>query len=402
MLAIAVAWFFLQADPYATGMKALDDGKFELAADSFRKAIEADPKDHTAHFNLALAFTMLNKDAEALAEYRKTLEMKPGLYEAQLNAGMLLMKMKQPAEALPLLEGAAAEKPGELRPNYFLGAAQLGTAAYDLAEASFRKALQIDPKSADAELGLGQALAREGKLADAAPHYRAAAMLDPELRPALLELAQLQEQAGESSEAIAIYQEFPDHPMAKERLGALLLARKQYSDAIPQLEAAYQKDASAANRSRLAAAYVLNGNSEKALPLLDQAVTAEPANYDLRMMYGRALRDRRQYPRAAAQFEEATKLKSDQPASWNELAGMLYLAGGLEPAYQAFERARTLGDGSAGNAFMRAIILDKLRQLKPALEAYRQFLALSQGKQPDQEFQARQRSRIIERELEKR
>ena len=55
-----------------------------------------------------------------------------------------------------------------------------------------------------------------------------------------------------------------------------------------------------------------------------------------------------------------------------------------------------------GNWFFRAIILDKLKQLKPALEAYQQFLSLSQGKNPDQEFQARQRVRIIQRELEKR
>jgi hypothetical protein len=39
--------------------------------------------------------------------------------------------------------------------------------------------------------------------------------------------------------------------------------------------------------------------------------------------------------------------------------------------------------------------------LKPALEAYQRFLALSNGKSPDQEFQARQRVRLLQRELEK-
>jgi hypothetical protein len=38
--------------------------------------------------------------------------------------------------------------------------------------------------------------------------------------------------------------------------------------------------------------------------------------------------------------------------------------------------------------------------LKPALEAYQQFLAMSKDKFPDQEFQARQRVRIIRHELE--
>ncbi len=52
-------------------MKALDDGKYEAAAQSFSKAVAADPKDYTAHFHLALAYSLLNRDAEGVAEYRK-------------------------------------------------------------------------------------------------------------------------------------------------------------------------------------------------------------------------------------------------------------------------------------------------------------------------------------------
>jgi len=50
---------------------------------------------------------------------------------------------------------------------------------------------------------------------------------------------------------------------------------------------------------------------------------------------------------------------------------------------------------------MRAVILDKAHQLKPALEADRQFLAIRHGN-PDQEFQARHRARITQHELERR
>ena len=81
---------------------------------------------------------------------------------------------------------------------------------------------------------------------------------------------------------------------------------------------------------------------------------------------------------------------------------MLYLTGDLQPALAAFDKARGLGDETPGNWFLRAIILDKLKQLKPALEAYQHFLTLSREKNTDQEFQARQRIRIIQRELEKR
>ncbi len=40
-----------------------------------------------------------------------------------------------------------------------------------------------------------------------------------------------------------------------------------------------------------------------------------------------------------------------------------------------------------------------MHQLKPAIAAYRQFLETDGGKMQDQEFQARQRIRIMENEL---
>jgi Tfp pilus assembly protein PilF len=403
MWAVAVALLLLQTPDYSSeGLKALDEGKYQVAVDAFTKAISADPKDYTAHFNLALAYSFLHKDTEGIAEYRKTLELKPGLYEAELNGGILLLRQKNPAEAAPLLEKAAEQKPKEFRPRYYAAEAQLATGALDKAGESYRQALELNPKSADAELGLAHALARRNQLADAAPHFRQAAQLDPKYRDNLLELAELYEQSKQPAEAIAIYREFPDNPAAQEHLGELLLESKQYAEAIPRLEAVYTKSPTEANRTALAMAYLFNHQLEQALPLLEQAVAVEPSNCDLRLVYARALRDRKLYPAAANQFLAAAKLKPAEAQTWSELGAMLYLMGQYEPALGAFDRARGLGENTPGNWFLRAIILDKLKQIKPALEAYRQFLSMSQGKNPDQEFQARQRARILERELEKR
>ena len=402
MWAIAVALFFLQVDYNTEGMKALDEAKYEVAVQAFIKAIEADPKDYTAHFNLALAYGFLHKDEEGVAEYRKTLELKPGLYEAQLNAGILLMRRQDPVAALPLFESSVEQRPKEFRPRYYLAEAQLQTGALDRAEASYHLALELDPKSANAELGLAHDLARQGKLPDADPHFRQAASLDPKYRDYLLELASLYEQASQPAEAIKIYGEFPDNAAAQEHLGQLLLENKQYTDAVPRLEAAFGKDPTGANRAALAAAYLFAGQLDKALPLLAQAVQAEPSNFELRMMYARALRDRRQFTPAANQFYAAAKLKPGEAMPWSELGGMLYMTGDYQPALAAFDKARDLGENTPGNWFLHAIILDKLKQVKPALEAYQRFLSMSQGKNPDQEFQARHRVIALQRELEKR
>jgi tetratricopeptide (TPR) repeat protein len=135
------------------------------------------------------------------------------------------------------------------------------------------------------------------------------------------------------------------------------------------------------------------------MPLLEKAAVEEPLNYDAHMIYARALRDRKQYAAAAAQFNQAARIKPEEARTWTELGGMLYLAHDFPPALEAFDRAHQLGDNTPGTWFLRALMLDNLKQLKPAVDAYQRFLALSVDKNPDQEFQARQRLKLLQREL---
>jgi Tfp pilus assembly protein PilF len=403
MWPIVAALFFLQAPDFsADGLKALEANQYDAAAQAFQKAIAADPADYFAHFNLALALGFLHKDAESIAEYRKTLELKPHLYEAELNCAIVLLRQKNPTEALPLLEDASGQKAQEFRPRYYLAESQLQTGDTVKAEESYRLAIAINPQSAAAELGMAHALVRQARLADAAPHFRQAAKVDPKYRDGLLELADLYERDHQTAEALAIYREFPDNPTVQEHVGAMMLANKQYADAIPRLEQAYAKDPTAANRVALAMAYLFSENRAKALPLFEKAVEVDPANFEVRMAFARALRDERKYPAAGAQFLAALKLKPDDLGAWNDLASMLYLIGDFPQALAAFEKARALGGDTAGNCFLRAIMLDKMKQLKPALAAYQEFLKLSDGKNPDQEWQAKQRSKLLQRELDKR
>ncbi len=402
MWALAAVLFFLQSPDYsAEGMKALESGKYADAAALFGKAVAADPKDYSAHFNLALAYTMLKRDPDGVAEYKKTLELKPGLYEAELNLGILLLRDKEPVDAAQNLQQAVDQKPREFRPRLYLAQALLDSADPAKAEEQYRAALALDPNSAAAELGLAHALSKQDRLADAAPHYRTAAQLDPAYRDDLLELASLYEKNYQTDEALVIYREFPENAAVQEHIGQLLLQSKHSAEAIAPLAAAVEHDPTPANRLALASAYLFEKQPEKALPLLDQCVAADPANYDLHMMYGRGLRDSKKYDPAALQFFQATKLKPDSREAWNELAGMLYMLEKYPESLGALDRAHQLGDDTPANYYFHAITYDKLRALKPALDNYREFLARSNGKFPDEEWKARQRAKLLDRELNK-
>ena len=402
MTAALFLLFALQSNFYEQGMKALEEQRYQAAIDNFTNAIAAEPKDFALHFNLGLAYSLVNRDAEGMAEYRKVLELKPGLYQAELNLGILLLRQKQAAESVPYLKSAVEQKLKEFRPNYYLAEALLGAGDFAAAETAYRTALEADAKSAAAESGLARAMAKQSHLTEAEPHFRKAAELDVAYRDSLLELASLYEAGNQPGEAIEIYRQFPDNAAAQERIGALQIRNGNTAEAVSTLESAVKQSPTAANKAALATAYLKNKQPDKAFPLIEELLKAEPNDYDLRMVYGRLLRDSRKFQEAGEQFFRATQLKPDSAETWSELAGVLVMLENYPGALGALDKVAALHGEKPGHVYLRAITLDKIKQVKPALEAYRRFLELSQGKSPDEEFKARQRARILQRGLDKK
>jgi len=399
---LLLALLLLQTDYSAEGMKALQANQFDAAAEAFTKAIAQDPNDYGAHFNLALTYSLAKQDDKAALEYQKTLELKPGLYQAQLNLGILLLRDKKPEEAIPQLEAAAAQKPKELQPNFNLAAAYLSAGLSAQAEKGYLAVLEIQPANASAELGLGRAQLAQNHLDDATTHLKKAGELDPKYREALLEVASAYENGGHAELAIPIYEQYPGNAAVQARLGELLIRSKRFTDAIPRLEKAVAESPTTANRMELATAYKMNKEPLKQLDQLSKAANSAPREYDIHMIYGRALRDQHKLPPAAEQFLAAAQIKPDSLEAWNELAAALINSENYTQGLAALDRVKALGKETPGDLFYRAISLDKLHQLKPALAAYQQFLAADNGAHPDQDFQARQRARIINVELTKR
>ena len=401
-LLLAIAWTLYAQDPSADGMKALGEQRWADAEAAFAKVLEAAPKDYAAQFHLAFAQSMLNKDSEAIASYRKALELKPGLYEAELNLGILLLEKKEASEAAKLLEQAAKAKPKEFRPVLY--AAEALTAAGRVPDALpyYKSAIELNPKSGDAELGLARSLLKSGALAEAANHFRRAGELDPKLAEAELELGMAYEAGGQKQEAISVYRKFPNNAGARERAGQLLLESGKPDDAIAQLEAAVAASPTAANRYALAMAYNLSKQFAKAEPLLQAVLQFDPSNVDIRMTYARVLREQKKYPAAAQEFYRVAQAKPDSAEAWSDLAGMLILMEQYQQALAALDKVRSLGAEKPAHHYFRAIILDRHKMYAPALESYEKFLELSDGNFPDEEFKARQRVRIIKRELSKR
>lgn len=355
------------ADPMADASAHLDAGRIAEAIAILSGLVEKEPENLPARFNLGVAQAMAGQDAAAAGNFRKVLAEKPGLYEAELNLGQVLVRTGQYTEAVDLLQKAIEKKPDQPRPRTFLARAFAGESKWNEAASALAKAIELDSKGSDMEI----------------------------------ELAGYYEKAGRMGEAVAIYKKHPEEPGARERVALHLLDAGDTAGAIMELEALLKVSPTPAVKYALATAYLRDGKPDKSVPLAQSILEQEPGNFEMRMFLGRLLRDQKKYADAGRQFAAAVKARPGDLDAWKELTGMLIVLEQHEQALQALERVKALGGETPGYWFFRATALDALQQYKPALESYRRFLEVSGGKQPDEEFKARQRVRIIERVLSK-
>lgn len=396
---LVIPWAPLQADAKSDGLAALDRGDYARARELFSAAVAADSNDYSALFNLAFAESQLHQDDAATGHLKQVLALKPNLYEAELNLGMLYLRDGKAAQGLPLLQDAVHQRPNAPRAQQYVGEALRQTGDQEHAVEAFAAAAKLDPKAASIQLKWGQSLAASGKLDDAAPHYQAAVALDGGLRSYLAELAQDYEKVNRNAEAIALLQQVPPEPAIQEELGRLLLASGKAEAAAEQFRAAVNTAPTAANKLALASALLQTAHPEAAEPFLAEALQSNPNDYEVLIAIGKIEQSKRNFKLAAELFVKAATVKADSAEAWSNAASSLILSEQYPQALAALDRIHALGADKPGDIYFRAVVYDKLRQLKPALASYQQFLQVSHGQFPDQEFIARHRSAALEKEI---
>jgi tetratricopeptide (TPR) repeat protein len=70
---------------YSLGQKYTEEGNFDLASLSLKKAVELSPDWAEAHNALGMAYFQLFKFNDAIAQFNKAIELKPYYTEAKIN-----------------------------------------------------------------------------------------------------------------------------------------------------------------------------------------------------------------------------------------------------------------------------------------------------------------------------
>lgn len=348
---------------------------------------------------------------EAIRAYRNVLSREKDLTPAHFNLALLLLGQENFTEAADHLRSVLAKQPENATAHLRLAEAYASLHRLPEARQAYERVLSLKPDDATIHLEYGKLLASTD-LTKAEEHLRNALRLDPALKEARLSLAAvLEERAAQGAdtleEAAAIYLQYldsdPDQADLRMRLGQIYAMQRRYDAAAEQFEAAREGgDYDPESTQALLEVYLESPDTEKyrekALLLLQEMLAREGPSTERLLLVGRMWMEKKRYQEAAEQFRQASKLRPESTDGYTNLASALYLLKDYEGTVAALEKISQLGKDTPGTYFLRAISLDQLHRAAPALENYQRFLELDDGKNPDQEFQARQRIKILARE----
>jgi len=242
------------------GTAAMDQGKFSVAIEEFKKVTELQPKTASGYVNLGDAY-FKNKNYElAVAPLQQALKLNPNLLAAHQTLGVALLLLGNAADAIPHLEKAPSAE--------LLGLAYLETGKLADAIGAWQKALSEHPNDPDVLYFFNRATALASRQA-----YDRLMAVAPGSARAHEAIADRDADDGRFSEALKEYQEAlrlkPYAPGVHLAAGKALAAVGNWSAAVMEFrrESAL-RPANAETFYYLGAALLEQGHATEALDAL--------------------------------------------------------------------------------------------------------------------------------------
>ncbi len=282
--------------------------------------------------------------ASSEAQCRAVLAASPDHPRALLILGNSLGRRGALAEAAEVLARAVERAPGNPDAHYALGMALTGLGRLPDAEAAYRAALGLAPRHGHAYTNLGVVLREMGALAVAIACFREAVAIDGGSLEALGNLAAALFEVDRAAEALVVVDRIdelaPDLPV-----NVLLKARILRALSRP----------------------------DEALEPLRRLVEQHPRQVEPLYLLGRAQMDVGQGEAAIATFSRGPA-EGPQGARFANAAGAaLTMAGRLEEAGMAFERALSIDPGHA-QAWLQLTAVKRFAADDPAVAAMEEVL----------------------------
>jgi predicted O-linked N-acetylglucosamine transferase (SPINDLY family) len=198
-------------------------GDLRRAAATYEHALSLDPRSVEVLTNLGALLEHAGNLEDATLCYLRALEIKPDYGDAHFTLANLLKKVGNFAQAVQHYEQAIApggEYSAEALNNLGTALRQLGR--HDEAVESFRRTIELRPRSLEAHLNLADALEAAGCLEEAARMYQTAIGFRPDSAIAYSGAAGIMQDQGRAERATAAYRKAvelaPQNPILHSNL----------------------------------------------------------------------------------------------------------------------------------------------------------------------------------------
>ncbi|MGC2110011.1 MAG: tetratricopeptide repeat protein, partial [Candidatus Korobacteraceae bacterium] len=174
-----------------SGMKYMDQEKYDSAIIQFKKALQIDPKYAEGHYQLANAYLKEGRNSDAFKEMTEVVELDPTHLKARIALGGMYMASGSHfySNAEEQARYVTEHDPNNAEGYVLLGNVLMGEKHLDEALSSFSKAIALKPDDASAYLNRGAAYAFLKQDEPAEQDFRKAISVDPHLLQGYANLA---------------------------------------------------------------------------------------------------------------------------------------------------------------------------------------------------------------------
>jgi len=354
------------------GIMADNEGRFNLAANFYKRALKYEPQNFYAHYNLGITYRHKGLFEKAMKEFKKARDLNPNLVDTHIAIGKLQYQQKQFDDARKTLEDASEnsksailkynlgmvykkegkmaeakavflqaiemEKSGEIayKSSEQLGIIYATQGDFENAVYFLKKAIQLSPNSAKYYYNLALVEYKRGKVEQTIINLKKAAQLKNDNPSIYSYIARLYEELGKNYEAEkALVKALDMAPMNTATLLHLsdnYIRQGKFNVAVDTLKKLLRLSTKTLERAdayyNLGRVYTELKDFDLAKKYLKKAIEIDETDEDKLISLGRIYVEEHNPQKTISLYKKALKINPDKISLLKELS-QLYLRLGL-------------------------------------------------------------------------
>ena len=393
--------------PLDAAENAIASQNYAAAAAQLDLFLSTHPTDARALFDRGYVAQAQNQIPKAISCYRKAIAADPKQFESRLALGLILASQGDDQPAIVQLQAATTLQPNPPNPA---AQAQADRALARLlvhsnpvaARNALLSALKLTPETLSDAILTAHIAESAGDTALAEQAWQTVLQHQPgsvQATASLVHLLILQKQYSQADPLLhAALAKHPNNATLNAQLAAVLDAQGRQTEMLGILQKLHSEEPNnSAVTSMLADAELQAGQYAPADALYVQLLAASPKNTDYLDAHGRILIHQQHYRQALAAFNQVVAIHPGDVDAWSGIAYADSQLHNYTGEIQALSTRSKYAPENPSTLFLRATAYDNLHQTRAAVDYYQRFLAAANGKFATQEWQAKQRLRLLER-----